>query len=160
VLHTCTTCQCNKGEQLHPRVLLQPLEVPSTVWTDVAMDFVEGFPRINGKSVIITVVDRFCKYAHFILIRHPYAATTVAQTFFDMIVHLHGVHSSIVSDHDLVFTRWFWRELFTLANVKLQLSSTFHAQSDGQSEATNMIMTMYLRCLWVTSHAASDWPRS
>jgi hypothetical protein len=65
--HICAyaTCQQNKVEQLHPNGLLQPLEVPSVVWTDIAMDFIEGFPLINGKSVILTVVDRFSKFTHF-----------------------------------------------------------------------------------------------
>jgi hypothetical protein len=45
--------------------------VPSSVWSDIAMDFVEGFPKVGGKSVILTVVDRFSKYAHFIPLSIP-----------------------------------------------------------------------------------------
>jgi hypothetical protein len=45
--------------------------VPSSVWSDIAMDFVEGFPKVGGKSVILTVVDRFSKYAHFIALSFP-----------------------------------------------------------------------------------------
>ena len=50
----CCTCQQNKTEQLHPAGLLQSLEVPTSVWADIAMDFVEGLPRVNGKSVILS----------------------------------------------------------------------------------------------------------
>jgi hypothetical protein len=57
----CSTCQRNKSEHLHPLGLLHPLEIPSSVWADIAMDFVEGFPKSGGKSVILTVVDRFSK---------------------------------------------------------------------------------------------------
>jgi hypothetical protein len=70
--------------------LLQPLDVPSIVWDNVAMDFMEGFPHINDKSVILTVADRFSKYGHFIPFEHPYTATTVAKAFFGTIVRLHG----------------------------------------------------------------------
>jgi hypothetical protein len=101
------------------------------VWADIAMDFMEGLPRVNWKSVILIVVDRFSKYAHFITLAHPYMATTVARAFFDGIVRLHGIQSSIVSDRDPVFTRSFWHELFRLAGVQLNLSSAFHPQSDG-----------------------------
>jgi hypothetical protein len=98
--HICAyaTCQQNKVEQLHPNDLLQPLEVPSVVWTDIAMDFIEGFPLINGKSVILTVVDRFSKFTHFMPLGHPYMATLMARAFFTDIVRLHGLPSSIVSD--------------------------------------------------------------
>ena len=72
------------------------------------MDFVEGFLCINGKSVILTVVDRFSKFAHFIALGHPYTATSVAHAFFADIVRLHGIPASIVSDRDPVFTSGFW----------------------------------------------------
>jgi hypothetical protein len=118
------------------------------------MDFMEGFPKVGGKSVILTVVDRFSKYAHFIPLSHPYPASSVAKAFFDSIVRLHGVPCSILSDRDPVFTSNFWLELFQLTGIKLLLSSAFHPQTDGQSEVTNHIIAMYLRCL------AGDRPRS
>jgi hypothetical protein len=67
----CSVCQRNKTDHLHPAGLLQPLPIPSSVWTDIAMDFVEGFPKVGGKSVILTVVDWFLKFAHFIPVGHP-----------------------------------------------------------------------------------------
>jgi transposase InsO family protein len=146
-VRSCAVCQRNKTEHLQPGGLLQPLGVPSAVWEDVAMDFVEALPKVNGESVILTVVDRFSKVAHFIPLGHPYTATSVAHTFFAEIVRLHGIPASIVSDRDPVFTSEFWRELFRLAGVKLQMLSAFHPRSDGQSEATNKIIDMYLRCL-------------
>jgi len=86
--------------------------VPTAVWQDIALDFVEGFPKVGGKSVVLTVVDRFSKYVHFIALGHPYTATSVARAFFDQIVRLHGIPCSIVSDRDPVFTSSFWKELF------------------------------------------------
>jgi hypothetical protein len=80
--------------------MLQPLEVPSQVWADILMDFIEGLPKVNGKSVILTVVDCFSKYAHFIALSHPYTAASIARAFFDVVVRLHGFPSSIVCDRD------------------------------------------------------------
>jgi hypothetical protein len=74
----CLVCQRNKTEHLHPAGLLQPLEVPSSVWSDIAMDFVEGFPKVGGKSVVLAVVDRFSKMVHFVPLGHPYTALSVA----------------------------------------------------------------------------------
>jgi hypothetical protein len=117
------------------------------------MDFVEGLPQVNGKLVILIVMDQFKKYAHFLTLGHPYTATTVAHCFFDNIVGLHEI-SSIVSDRDPVFTNNFWRELFQFAEVKLNMS-TFHPQFNGQSETTNKIIAMYLCCL--TGNQPQQW---
>jgi hypothetical protein len=73
--------------------------------------------------------------------------TSVARAFFDNIVRLHGIPSSIISDRDPVFTNQFWNVLFQLASVKLNFPLAFHSQSDGQSEAVNKVITMYLMCL-------------
>jgi transposase InsO family protein len=127
----CSVCQRNKTEHLHPMGLLQSLVVPSSVWRDITLDFVKGFPRVGGKSVILTVVDRFSKYAHFVALDHPYSATTVAKVFFDSIVRLHGIPASIMSDRDPVFTSTMWKELFRLTGMKLCTSSMFHPQTDG-----------------------------
>jgi hypothetical protein len=97
------------------------------------MDFVEGFPKVRGKTVVLTVVDRFSKFTHFIPLGHPYTAVSVIRAFFEGIVRLHGIPCSIVSGWDTVFTSAFWSELFHLAGVKLLLSSAFHRQTDGQS---------------------------
>jgi hypothetical protein len=71
------------------------------------MDFIEGFPKVGGKSIVLTMVDRFSKYGHFIALGHPYSAASVAKAFFDEIVKLHGLSCSIVSDRDTVFTCHF-----------------------------------------------------
>jgi hypothetical protein len=153
----CSICQRNKTSHLQPSGLLQPLPVPTLIWSDIAMDFIEALPKVNNKTVILTVVDRLSKAVHFIPLGHPYTATTLANAFFDEIVRLHGLPSSIVSDRDPVFTSTMWRELFRLSGTKLHTSSAFHPQSDGQSEAANKVIVMYLRCL--TGDRPKQWLR-
>lgn len=109
---TCQICQRNKWETLQPAGLLQPLSIPTKIWADISMDFVEALPKVSGKTVILVVVDRFSKYAHFIALSHPYTAISVAQAFFRDIFRLHGIPETIVSDRDKVFCSIFWRELF------------------------------------------------
>ena len=88
--------------------------------------FVEALPRVRGKSVILTVVDRFSKYCHFIALAHPYSAESVAQAFFTDVVRLHSVPQSMVSDRDPAFTSTFWRELMRLMGTKLHMTTVFH----------------------------------
>jgi hypothetical protein len=141
-VHACTTCQCNKTETLQSAGLQQPLEVSSQVWADISMDFIEGLPKVGGKSVILTVVERFSKYAHFITL-DPYTATSVARAFFDGVVRLQGFPSSIVSDWDPVFTSHVWCDLFKMVGITLCLSMVFHPQTDGQSG----LLTRLLPCI-------------
>ena len=67
------------------------------------MDFVEGLPKSKGKDVILVVVDRLTKYAHFLTLSHPFTATQVANLFMDNIFKLHGPPKIIVSDSDRTF---------------------------------------------------------
>ena len=101
------------------------------MWSDISLDFIEGLSRVNGKSVILTVVDRLSKHAHFIALSHPYTTASVAKAIFEAIVRLHGFPNSIVSDRDPVFSSNVWRDLFKLVGVKLRLSTAFHPQTDG-----------------------------
>jgi hypothetical protein len=104
--------------------------------------------------VIFTIVDQFSKSTHFIPLGHLYSAASMAKAFFDSIVRLHGLPTSIVSDHDPFFTSNMWKELFRLTGTRLCISFAFHPQTDGQSEVTNRIIVVYLRWL------AGDKPRS
>lgn len=142
----CQVCQRNKAEHLSPAGLLQPLKLPTQIWADISMDFIDSLPKSLGKSALLVVVDRFSNYAHFLPLAHPYTAASVAGLFFNQVVRLHGLPESIVSDGDALFTSNFWKELFRLCGTKLAFSSAYHPQSDGQTEVVNRTVEMYLRC--------------
>jgi hypothetical protein len=142
----CVICQQAKSINTMPAGLLQPLPIPNQVWEDVAMDFITGLPNSFGYTVIMVVIDRLTKYSHFIAQKADYSSKTVAEAFMNNIVKLHGIPMSIVSDRDKVFTSAFWQNLFKLQGTTLAMSTAYHPQTDGQSEALNKCLEMYLRC--------------
>ncbi|RVW80554.1 Transposon Tf2-12 polyprotein [Vitis vinifera] len=160
----CDICQQNKSENIHPAGLLQPLPIPTKVWTDISLDFIEGLPNSESYSVIMVVVDRLSKYAHFIPISHPYTASKIAQVFLANIFKLHGLPNSIVTDRDPTFMSTFWKELFKLQGTTLKFSSAYHPQTDGQTEIVNKMVEQYLRCFsgdkpkgWVKWLPLAEW---
>lgn len=113
--------------------LLQPLPIPNQVWYEISTDFIEGFPPWNGQIVIMIVVDRLTKYAYFVPLKHPFIALSVAKAFVANVVRPRGIPMSIISDGDKVFLSSFWQTLFQLQGTTLQMSSSYHPQTDGQT---------------------------
>jgi hypothetical protein len=83
--------------------------MPKSSWEVISMDFVEGLPSLGSASAILIVVDKFSKFAHFIPLRHPFTAESVAKLFLDNVYRLHGMPLSIISDRDRVFISKFWQ---------------------------------------------------
>lgn len=73
-----------------------------------------------------------------------HTALTIASLFLDIVVKLHGLPRSLVSDRDPLFVSRFWQELFRESGTQLRMSSTYHPQSDGQTEVLNRIVEQYL----------------
>ena len=91
------------------------------------------------------IVDRLTKSAHFISVRINYSMDRLAELYVDEIVRLHGVPLSIVSDRDSRFTSRFWKELQSALGTRLNFSTAFHPQTDGQSERLIQVLEDMLR---------------
>ncbi|KAL0556838.1 hypothetical protein IC582_005355 [Cucumis melo] len=142
----CLVCQQVKASRQKPAGLLQPLSIPEWKWENVSMDFITGLPRtLRGFTVIWVVVDRLTKSAHFVPGKSTYTASKWAQLYMSEIVRLHGVPVLIVSDRDARFTSKFWKGLQTAMGTRLDFSTAFHPQTDGQTERLNQVLEDMLR---------------
>lgn len=152
-INRCTTCQTIKSFNHAPQGLLQPLAIPGHIWESASLDFITHLPPSAGMSVILVVVDRLSKQAHFSALPAQFTALKVAEIFVRDVVRLHGLPASLISDRDPLFLSQFWQELFRLQGTHLSMSSAYHPQSDGQTEIVNRYLEDYLRCF------TSDNPR-
>ena len=142
----CMTCQQVKAEHLVPSGLLNPILVPQWKWDNIVMDFVSGLPLTQRKNDYVwVIVDRLTKSAHFIPVKINYSMDRLTELYVDEIVRLHGVSLSIVSDRDPRFTSRFWKELQLALGTRLNFSTTFHPQTNGQSERLIQVFEDMLR---------------
>ena len=156
-VYACLTCQKLKVEHQKPIGLLQPLDIPEWKWDSISMDFVTGLPNTQrGHNAIWVIVDRLTKSAHFIPIDITYSMERLAEIYIRVIVKLHGVPLSIVSDRDPRFTSRFWESLQKAFGSKLRLSSAYHPQTDGQTERTIQSLEDLLRACVLEQGGAWD----
>nr|XP_043623626.1 uncharacterized protein LOC122595345 [Erigeron canadensis] len=142
----CLTCSRVKIEHQKPSGLLKQLEVPVWKWEDITMDFIMKLPRTkNNHNSIWVIVDRLTKSARFLPIRDDYPLERLAEIYIEYIVTKYGVPLSIVSDRDPRFTSDFWQSLQEALGTRLNLSTAYHPQSDGQSKRTIQTLEDMLR---------------
>ncbi|GKB04955.1 reverse transcriptase domain-containing protein [Tanacetum coccineum] len=133
----CLTCSKVKAEHQRPSGLLQQPEIPEWKWDKITMDFITKLPRSkNGHDTIWVIVDRLTKSAHFLAIREDYSTERLARIYIDEIVARHGVPVSIISDRDGRFTSRCWQTVQKALGTRLDMSTAYHPQMDGQSEST------------------------
>ncbi|RVW50368.1 Transposon Tf2-2 polyprotein [Vitis vinifera] len=156
-VRTCLVCQQDKVEQRQPRGLLEPLPVAERPWDSVTMDFIIGLPKLEDSGSIIVVVDRFSKYATFIAAPTDCTAEETARLFLKHVVKYWGLPKFIISDRNPRFTGKFWTELFKLMGSELHFSTSFHPQTDGQTERVNALLELYLRHF--VSANQRDWAK-
>lgn len=130
-------CQCKKYQAMFPVGLLQPLPISELVWDNISIDFITGFPLSQGYDVILVVVNHLSKYAHFISLKHPYLARTMAESFIRDVAKLHHLPKFIISDRDPLFLSKLWSELFFFARhcvAHEHYLPSLNRQSNGGSQ--------------------------
>jgi hypothetical protein len=155
----CIRCQSVKSSQQLKAGLLVPLPIPSKPWDTISVDFVGPLPKSGkqGYDFILTVVDKFSKRGVFIPCHQSIDAPQTARKLLDHVIKDWGVPSRLISDRDVRWTGQVWGQLFAALGTKLKMSTSYHPQSDGQTERLNRTMEAGLRA-YVNRHG-TDWSR-
>jgi hypothetical protein len=143
---SCDVCQRNKASRHKPYGLLEPLPIPSLPWSSIGMDFIVKLPKSQGYDSILVFVCKRTKQAHFIPCNETIDAVGTAKLFLAHIYKIHGLPLTIISDRGPQFRSAFWKSLMTSLGIKLNMSSAYHPQTDGQTERVNQTLEQYLRC--------------
>ncbi|GKA13349.1 putative reverse transcriptase domain-containing protein [Tanacetum coccineum] len=142
----CLTCAKVKAEHQKPSGLLQQPEIPIWKWERITMDFITKLPRTpSGYDSIWVIVDRLTKSAHFIPMNEKYKIEKLTRLYLKEIVCRHGVPVTIILDRDPRFASRFWRSLQKSLGTNLDMSTTYHPKTDGQSERTIQTLEDMLR---------------
>nr|GEU64088.1 putative reverse transcriptase domain-containing protein [Tanacetum cinerariifolium] len=142
----CLTCAKVKAEHQKPSGLLQQPEIPVRKWERITMNFIIGLPRTpNGYDSIWVIVDRLTNSAHFLPVKTTESMENLTQLYLKEVFCRHGVPISIISDRDSKFTSRFWRLLQEALGTRLDMSTAYHPETDGQSERTIQTLKDMLR---------------
>ena len=91
------------------------------------MDFITGILKNKKKNYsIYVVVDKLSKETHFILVKSTYKAVNIVGIFLKEIFRFHEIPKVIILDRDSMFTRNFWRYLFSGLEMQLNFSTSYH----------------------------------
>jgi len=117
--------------------------------------FIEKLPRSNEYNSILVVVDQQTKWAIFIPTITRLNAPNLAELLIQHVVSQHGLPKSIVFDPGSKFISRFWRQLTDELGIKLNLSTAYRPQTDGQTERVNQVLEQYLRVF--ASYNQDNW---
>src|SRR5260221_9641305 len=106
---------------------------------------IRELPDSKGYNAVLVVVDHLSKWIHAIPTVTSLDSAGVAQLFLEHIWCHHGLLEEVISDCGSAFVSNFSRELAALLGVKLTPSTSYHPQTDGQTECVNQEIEVYLR---------------
>lgn len=156
-VETCPSCMMSKPRTGKKPGLLQPMPIPAHAWDHMSMDFVSKLPTAeDGSDGILTCVCMLTKMVRVIETKGEVDAVKTAQLVYKHVWSLFGTPRVIVSDRDPRFTSTFWQTLMRLVKTRLNVSTSFHPETDGQTERMHRLIEEILR--HYVNEAQTDWP--
>ena len=150
----CAECQRNKVNNRPTRAPLVPIppKINALPFETVALDFITKLPLSGGYDAILTVTDHDCtKAVVFIPCNEEITAEGTAELYVKHVFLWYGLPSQVISNQDPRFMSKFMREVCKILGIAQNISTTYHPQTDGQSERTNQWLEQYLQ-FWTNEH--------
>ena len=141
----CFKCQQNKVLHQRKAGKLHPLEIPQGLWQEISIDIIGPLPTSNGMDAIVIIADWFTKMICLKVTMTNVLSEGITKIYRDDIWKLHGIPRKILSDRGLQFTSKFMKEFTRALETKIQLSTAYHPQTDGQIERINQKIGTFLR---------------
>jgi hypothetical protein len=143
-IRSCTSCAISKPT-IKKQGLYTPLPIPEKPWESISMDYMSGLSSTKqGNDCVFVVVDQFSKMAILTACKKNVTVTDTAKIFFERVWVHFGIPQTIISDRDNRFLNTFWSSLWSLLDTKLTKSTSFHPQTDGQTEVINQMIVHIL----------------
>ncbi|GJR33848.1 putative reverse transcriptase domain-containing protein [Tanacetum coccineum] len=134
------------AEHQRPSGLLVQPDIPQWKWDNITINFVTKLPKSShGYYIIWVIVDRLTKSAIFVPMRETDPMEKLARMYLNEVVTRHRIPISIICNHDPRFASNLWRSLQKALGTNLDMSTTYHPQTDGQSERTIQTLEDMLR---------------
>jgi hypothetical protein len=152
---TCNTCLRNKILRRKPLGELNPITPPKDRWGRVSVDFIGELPAAHGFNAIMACVDSVSKRAHFVPTYTRIDAPGTAALYRDHVWKLHGLPDEVLTDRGPQFASVMLKELYQMLGIKRVLTTSYHPQSDGQTERINQEIERFLRIF--CNHLQDDW---
>ncbi|GAA5981406.1 hypothetical protein JCM10908_004099 [Rhodotorula pacifica] len=154
-VESCDGCQRHKSRTTRRAGKLHSLPIPPRPFSDIALDFVGPLPKSDSMDMLLTITDCLTGYTRVMGCRSTDGAKEIAQRVFENWFALFGLPERMVSDRDKLFTSKFWGALHKRVGVKLQMSTSFHPETDGRSKRSNKTIVQVLRNY--VSRQQTDW---
>ncbi|KAI2646702.1 Transposon Tf2-9 polyprotein [Labeo rohita] len=144
-IQSCSVCAKSNSPRQLPTGKLVPLPIPQRPWSHLGVDFIPDLPNSEGNTCVLVIVDNFSKSCKLVPLRGlPTAMETAEQLFHQVFQHF-GLPEEIVSDRGPQFISHVWKAFFKLLGVSVNLSSSYHPQTNGQTERKIQELGRYLR---------------
>src|ERR1700744_3817456 len=154
----CAACQMNKVVTNRPRPPLFPITVePSALpFEMITLDFITKLPISRGYDSILTITDHDCTKATIFLPCHETIDGPGVAALYHRHVFPHfGLPRHVISDRDPCFASFFTCQLCSSLGITQNISTTYHPQTDGQSERSNQWLEQYLH--FFCNGRGTDW---